>query len=217
MSCLFCRGEGPFSTIEHIVPESFGNDTDTLEGVVCDRCQSYLGHAIEKSALESTLLGFWRTALGTRTKAGALPRFSSSPPSSGSLASDHPLTDRFQLIAEEDASTSLDVEGDALRLSGDSGSSSHLQIVLSPWHVFIIGRLLGKIGLEYLASANPSAAMSPLLDPMRNYVRRGAVGWIWPIYIGSSGSLSDLREIKEESAIAYEIETECYRYVLGML
>jgi len=146
MACLFCRGDGPFSTVEHIIPESLGNDSDVLTNVVCDRCQNYLGRAVEKPALESTPFGFWRTILGTKTKAGALPSFSSRPPSSGSLASEHPFTDHFNLAAEEDASTTLDVA----RSTGFlpiSRSNSQLRIVLTPWHIFTMGRLLGKIGL----------------------------------------------------------------------
>ncbi len=213
MSCLYCQGDGPFSTTEHIVPESLGNDCDVLIGVVCDGCQRYLGSAVEKPALESTPIGFWRTVLGTRTKAKALPRFSSSPPHSGSFASGHTLTDRFHLVAEEDASTRLEMEKDAFPLSDHS--DSHLQVVLSPWHIFTMGRLLGKIGLEYLALTNPAVAMSPTLDPVRNYIRRGSVGWVWPIYMGSSSDLKNLREVVSESEGAYEIETECYRFALG--
>lgn len=210
--CLFCRGEGPFTTVEHIVPESLGNDTDVLRDVVCDQCQNYLGRAVEKPAFEATQFGFWRTILGTKTKSGALPKFSSLPPTSGAYQSEHPLTDHFQVSANEDASTTLNV---AQSVNCFSGQNPRLKIVLAPWHIFTMGRFLGKIGLEYLALKRPDVAMSESLDQIRNYVRRGSVGWLWPIYLGCSGKFSDLRTSAALGDNTLEIETECYRYSLG--
>jgi hypothetical protein len=210
--CLFCRAKGPFSTVEHITPESLGNDSDVLRNIVCDRCQNYLGHSVEKPALDSTPFGFWRTILGTKTKTGALPSFSSRPPSSGAFRSEHPLTDHFQLTANKDASTTLKITE---TLSSLITEQSQLKIVLSPWHIFTMGRFLGKLGLEYLALSRPDVVMSPALDNIRNYVRRGGVGWLWPVYIGKSGELNDLRAATSSSKGDLEIETECYRYSLG--
>lgn len=210
--CLFCRGDGPFTTVEHIVPESLGNDSDVLRDVVCDRCQNYLGRAVEKPAFDATPFGFWRTVLGTKTKAGALPKFASLPPKSGAFPSEHPLTDHFQVSANEDASTTLNIPQS---INNPNGRSPQLKIVFSPWHIFTMGRFLGKIGLEYLALKQRDVAMSKSLDQIRNYVRRGSVGWLWPIYLGHSGKFSDLRTSVALADDTLEIETECYRYSLG--
>lgn len=210
--CLFCRGNGPFTTVEHIVPESLGNDTDVLRDVVCDQCQNYLGRAVEKPAFDATPFGFWRTVLGTKTKTGALPNFSSLPQRSGAFPSEHPLTDRFRVSANEDASTTLNVAQPHNTLDG---RTPQLKIVYAPWHIFTMGRFLGKIGLEYLALKRPDVAMSKSLDQIRNYVRRGSVGWIWPIYFGRSGEFRDLRTSVALADGTLEIETECYRYSLG--
>ncbi len=37
-SCLFCGSNGPFLRLEHIIPESLGNDDLVLQGEVCDVC-----------------------------------------------------------------------------------------------------------------------------------------------------------------------------------
>lgn len=210
--CLFCRGGGPFTTVEHIIPESLGNDTDVLRNVVCDQCQNYLGRAVEKPAFDSTPFGFWRTVLGTKTKAGALPNFDSRPPTSGAFRAEHPFTDNFHIVANDDTSTTLKVTRSAISLASEN---PQLKIVLSPWHIFTMGRFLAKIGLEYLALSKPDIAMSASLDQIRNYVRRGSVGWLWPIYVGSSGEFSDLRATTALGDDELEIETECYRYSLG--
>ena len=58
--CLFCGNDGPFTTVEHIIPESLGNDDLVLEGEVCDSCQRYFGKEVEKYVLSHTPLAFWR-------------------------------------------------------------------------------------------------------------------------------------------------------------
>lgn len=211
-SCLFCRGDGPFTTVEHIVPESLGNDMDVLREVVCDQCQNYLGLAVEKPALDATPFGFWRTVLGTKTKAGKMPKFVNLPSKSGAFPSSHPLTDHFEIVANEDTSTTLHLPQP---LTFFSAENPRLKTVLTPWHIFTMGRFLGKVGLEYLALKQPRVAISTALDPIRKYVRRGSVGWLWPIYHGNSGEFSDLRTTLDLGDGTLEIETECYRYSLG--
>ncbi|MGD0787564.1 MAG: HNH endonuclease [Terracidiphilus sp.] len=213
--CLFCRGSGPFSTTEHIVPESLGNDTDILHDSVCDGCQNYLSHSVEKPALEKTPFGFWRTYLGTLTKRNKLPEFVSTAPKSGRLPAVHPMTDTFKIAAEEDGSTSVEL-APALLGPVASGERNSLRIVMSPWHLSILGRFLGKMGLEYVALTMAAEAMLPLFDPLRRYVRHGSVNSLWPIYYGQSGSLGELRteECPAETG-EIEIESECYRYSIG--
>ena len=43
MICIFCRNENNAKSVEHIVPESFGNNFYILpKGVVCDECNKAL-------------------------------------------------------------------------------------------------------------------------------------------------------------------------------
>jgi hypothetical protein len=215
MECLFCRGSGPFNTKEHIVPESLGNDTDVLVNMVCDRCQNYFSHSVEKPVLESTPIGFWRTYLGVLSKRKKLSRFSSSPPNRGRMPSQHPASDHFEIIAEEDFTTTLKI-GSEIKEAISRGNRDSLQIVLSPWHLSIMGRFLGKVGLEYLALTSPSSAMAVELDPIRRYARFGSLNSIWPIYFGKTGQLNELREEKFSSTGGgWEIESEFYRFSLG--
>jgi hypothetical protein len=66
--CIFCKATGPFSSIEHIVPESLGNDILTLErGWVCDQCNN-LCSKFEDSALSNSILGIEKCRLGVVTK-----------------------------------------------------------------------------------------------------------------------------------------------------
>lgn len=39
MACLFCSSHGRCSTVEHVIPESLGNDDLMLAGHVCDGCK----------------------------------------------------------------------------------------------------------------------------------------------------------------------------------
>ncbi len=68
--CIFCGASSPFSSEEHIVPHSLGNDLLVLsEGWVCDTCNN-LFSKFETNALESTILGIERCRLGITSKKG---------------------------------------------------------------------------------------------------------------------------------------------------
>jgi hypothetical protein len=124
-------------------------------------------------------------------------------------------TDHFEVIAEEDFTITL-ATGSEFKDTLIRGNRDSLQIVLSPWHLSIMGRFLGKVGLEYLALTNPRSAMAAELDPIRRYTRLGSVNSVWPIYFGKTGQLNELREKRSSSTSDdWEVETECYRFSLG--
>lgn len=54
MRCIFCKQNSSKSrSIEHIIPESIGNQKRLLPpGVVCDQCNNYLARKIEKPILD---------------------------------------------------------------------------------------------------------------------------------------------------------------------
>jgi len=131
------------------------------------------------------------------------------------MPSQHPASDHFEIIAEEDFTTTLKI-GSEIKEAISRGNRDSLQIVLSPWHLSIMGRFLGKVGLEYLALTSPSSAMAVELDPIRRYARFGSLNSIWPIYFGKTGQLNELREEKFSSTGGgWEIESEFYRFSLG--
>jgi len=217
-SCLFCRKTGIFQTREHIVPESLGNDTDILEGVICNSCQNYFGKELEKAALEQTPIAFWRSYLGIRTKKKHLPSVNLDPPARGAIPAFHSSSDTgIGFSAHEDGSTSIDVANSVFiqrLLSQDKGE---YRMVLSPWHLSIIGRFMGKIGLEYVALANLDCAFSAQFDEIRSFVRYGSTKHLWPIYWGQQGKVEDLKEpiIWDRSEGHQKIE--CYRYAFGKM
>jgi hypothetical protein len=79
--CLYCKqSDGPFTSVEHVIPESLGNQglgsnppIVLPKGVVCDTCNhgklSYLDHAL----IDFSPISLMRTRYGVRSKSGALP------------------------------------------------------------------------------------------------------------------------------------------------
>ncbi len=67
-TCIFCGQISAFSSKEHIVPHSLGNDLLVLApGWVCDRCNNICS-GFEAKALNSSILGVERCRLGVVTK-----------------------------------------------------------------------------------------------------------------------------------------------------
>lgn len=213
--CLFCKTKGVFHTKEHIIPESLGNDEDILENTICEKCQNYFGREIEQKALEKTNLAFWRTYLGISTKRKRLPSVNLDPPVKGAIPSVHPLT-KFGVgfTAHQDGTTSLDIDNPRL-LNQEILGKCQYQLVLSPWHLSILGRFLGKIGLEYVATKSIDNALSSKYDQIRRFTRFGSTGKLWPVYFGNLGKISELKgSILRDKQGEYQ-EIECYRYSLG--
>ena len=217
-TCLFCKKTGILQTREHIVPESLGNDTDILEGVICSSCQNYFGREIEKAALEQTPIAFWRSYLGIRTKKKHLPSVNLDPPARGALPAFHPASDiGIGFSAHEDGSTSIDVDNSVFIQRLLLQDKDEYRMVLSPWHLSIIGRFLGKMGLEYVALAGLDCAFSVQFDDIRSFVRYGSTKHLWPIYWGQQGKLEDLKEPIIWDGLEGRQEIECYRYALGKM
>jgi hypothetical protein len=215
--CLFCRTQGNFRTREHIVPESLDNDTDILEGVICSSCQNYFGKEIEKAALEQTPIAFWRSYLGIRTKKKRLPSVNLDPPARGAIPAFHPVSDTgIGFSAHEDGSTSIDVDNPIFIQKLLQGKGKY-QMVLSPWHLSIIGRFLGKIGLEYVALTDLDSALSNYFDDIRSFVRYGSTKHLWPIFWGQQGKLGELKGPIAWVGSEGHQEIECYRYALGKI
>ena len=70
MKCIFCGNESSDSkSVEHIIPESFGNSTAILtKGVVCDKCNNYIGRKIESPFLNSEAVLLLRQELTLKNK-----------------------------------------------------------------------------------------------------------------------------------------------------
>jgi hypothetical protein len=70
MKCMFCDNDSDAKSIEHIVPESFGNTFYMLpKGVVCDDCNNGFS-GFEGKALTNSVFAMERARLGVVTKKG---------------------------------------------------------------------------------------------------------------------------------------------------
>jgi hypothetical protein len=66
--CIFCGGQGQFSSVEHIVPHSLGNDLLVLgPGWVCQTCNNICS-GFESQVINNSILGVERCRLGVITK-----------------------------------------------------------------------------------------------------------------------------------------------------
>jgi len=215
-TCLFCHGTGPFKSVEHIIPESLGNDDLILRNEVCDKCNQYFGSKVENFVLSKTPLAIWRTLLGIPTKNGSLPHVDLSQPKTqkGKLASIHEAHDNFvNLEWHDDGSLSMCVDDDQIAQEIHDGTRTHFDIVMTPLALSMMGRFLRKVGLELVCLHEPKRARSHAFDRARDFARKGSARELWAIYRGQSGEISDLREYSEDAEGMLET-TFCYHYHL---
>ena len=81
MKCIFCGLDSSGSkSVEHIIPESFGNSTAVLpKGVVCDKCNNYFGREVESPFLNSKAVLLLRQELQLEKKNGKVLNLSEYP------------------------------------------------------------------------------------------------------------------------------------------
>ena len=191
MKCLFCNKLGPYSTIEHIVPESLGNTTLLLSGQVCDACQSYFGKEVEKYVLERSPIGAWRVFAGIKTKHGASPKFSFKQPKhdKGHLPDRHPVNDDgVTFYSSLDGKQEYGIDDEKLLKEIEEGEKTNFKLVLTPKMLYMMARFLGKIGLEILARDYPNLVRTLHFDQIRQFTRYGQpVRFLWPIFYGTTG------------------------------
>ena len=74
--CIFCLTEdGPFSSEEHVISESLGNDKMVLpKGCVCDRCNNEILSSLDQFLLDFEPIAFLRVIHVSYTKSGKLPK-----------------------------------------------------------------------------------------------------------------------------------------------
>lgn len=212
--CLFCGAEGPYTTREHIIPEALGNDESVLFGEVCDKCQSYLGKEVEAFALRQPPIGPKRVLLRIKGKRGKMPVIDTAiPPNKGGmLPSYHELSDSdLAFGADEDGSSWVAINSDQNVRDIISGEKSSFTFVITPKHVAMLGRLLGKMALEVLCESNPDEARAPHYDNLRNYVRRGVSNELWVIASKRVCNWQELVTRVEDGPDILET-VKCYEY-----
>lgn len=223
MKCIFCFEIGPYNTIEHIIPESLGNDNILLSNSICDKCQNYFGREIESFILQKTPFAFWRVWYGIKSKKGKLPSIDFTLPQKDKgkipLVSKH-NDQNIGFSSHPDGSISIDIDDIEMINSINNGNKNNFTFVLSPKHIILIGRFLGKIAIELLAYDNRESSLQTALDDLRKYVRFGITKSIWPILNGKLINRLDLWEQNpnnkdEESRTIYTFSfVEVYNHVV---
>ncbi len=206
MECLFCRANGPFSTVEHIVPESLGNTELTISGHVCDSCQAYFGKEVEQFVLSKTPLGFWRVLLGIPTKKGKPPFVDLAQPASdkGSLPSRSAYhDDGIAFASHEDGSVSVDVRNSKIVQEIIARKRTQFRFVLTPKHLAMMGRFLGKIALETLCLHDSPLAKMGDFNALRDYVRFGVSLDLWPMFHASWLSFQDFNRLYRQGRVDF--------------
>jgi hypothetical protein len=188
MRCIFCKQDSTNSTsVEHIVPESLGNYEHILPpGMVCDRCNNYLGRAVEKPVLESEYLAQVRFINSVVNKRGGLPTIRALHVGSAT---------QVEIYSPRHGGAIYPVdEKDTTRFVRYVSSAPRLRLVLVPrtssdQDQYLLSRFLGKTAIEALAHRllGISQALEELidsseLDPLRTYVRNGSQNLLWPFH-----------------------------------
>lgn len=167
--CIFCRrSDRPFTSEEHIIPESLGNDDLILDrGIVCDACNSGELAKLDLELLDSELVSPMRVLFTDATKEG-------KPPSA-----------RLQnMLIYKTRPGHLHI-----RPHDRTGEIRNLRKLPSGQTAFEfevrgrprfdgrgLARALYKIGLEMVAfDVNPAAALDPRYDDARAFVLEGDV------------------------------------------
>ena len=164
--CIYCLSEaGPFTSEEHIVPESLGNyDTVLPKGMVCDICNNEVLSGLDAELVNSDMLGLLKTVFMPYTKDGKLPH-----------ATYPNLTIRktlpTHLVFETKSKKNLSM-GET-----DEKGVIHFSIKMSGRKKFdpkLMGRSLYKIGLGMVAfHEGREVACDSKYDAARAFILRG--------------------------------------------
>ena len=207
--------DGPFNTIEYIIPESLGNTDDVLNAGFCDKCQRYFGKEIENYVLNNSPFAFWRVIYGIKNKKGKAPFYNISQSPKGKIPDYHYFSDSGLTIyptnfLSEDI-VEVEIQNENLLKNVLSGKKKSINIVLTPKMLIQIGRFLGKMALEFYYKEFGETVYNKEFDAIRNYVRYGTTNEIWPILYGSLNE--SLHYYQSDNNQATESRT-IYRYGL---
>jgi len=163
--CIFCKAtDGNFSMVEHIIPESLGNETLFLpRGYVCDKCNTKISK-LEQKFVNSVPMSGLRILVGSVGKKGKFP---SAKYTNVNLQKISP--NAIKMIYPAGAKNILK----ATELT-DGGYKVELPLIKQQFNHHAIARVLFKMGLEYVAIVRGrEEALHPRYDPARDYILKG--------------------------------------------
>lgn len=197
MRCIFCKADSSNSkSVEHIIPESLGNKKQILsKGIVCDACNNYFSHKIEKPVLEMPYFKSLRGRKMIENKKGKIPKISG-------FTKDK---DNIEISFLPDDGNILEVIIDDEKILKSIKKHNKLYVPIfpePPQDNLYISKFIGKIALEALAKRvskiqdwQDDFVENDSLDELRNFVRYGKGYSIWPYHI---------RRIYGETEISYD-------------
>ncbi len=188
MRCLFCKkNSGSSISKEHVVPESLGNKRHILPpGWVCDKCNNYFARKVEAPFLETWYGTSSRFEMGIPNKKGRIPIGTGFHPQSRTKVDFKIDKDGVSFFAAEGEDETKFINS----IRTQSRGSFYISSAGEPELNYETARFIGKIALETLAYQwididgwNNELVDKVELDELRNYVRRGKPGLVWPIHI----------------------------------
>jgi hypothetical protein len=208
MRCIFCKNKSDNSkSREHIVPESLGNEKHILPlGWVCDSCNNYLSRKVEAPFLETWYGKTSRFEMGIPSKKGRIPIATGLYPQSRSMVNLMIDKDGLSIFAANEADESRFVNSIRTQTRG----SIYVPTAGEPELNYETARFIGKVGLEILAYRgvnidgwNEELVNKTELDELRNYVRQGKPGFVWPVHIRRIYPAN--REFSDEIAPSFQV------------
>nr|CAI64102.1 hypothetical protein [uncultured archaeon]CAI64239.1 hypothetical protein [uncultured archaeon]CBH36624.1 hypothetical protein BSM_01010 [uncultured archaeon] len=163
--CIFCKAtDGNFSSVEHVIPESIGNETLFLpRGYVCDNCNERISK-LEQDFVNSVPMSVHRIFCGSVGKKGKLP---SAKFSNVNLQKISPNT--ITMIYPAGAKRIPK----AMNLP-DGSYKSKMTLIKQQFNPHAIARVLFKMGLGFVARGRGrEEALHPRYDPAREYILNG--------------------------------------------
>ena len=204
--CLFCKttDRQAFRRIEHIIPESLGNDEMMLEpGFVCDTCNQYFGAKVENRMLNSPPFNVERTAFSVPTKKGKLPNFA--------------LDNNCVLSASGSSNQLIVVAKQNPQQVWKKISSGYIVPEIPPGYDDLLPRFVLKIGLELLLTAERIDPYQTGFDAARRYSRYGQRAGDWDVAWGIYPRRSDLYISSRVDAISPIHKHQLYQVEMGMM
>ncbi len=190
MKCIWCKQNSDSSkSVEHILPESLGNQTHTLpRGWVCDQCNNYFARKIEHPFLDSYYGRAIRFMTGIPNKKGRVPplvglHLQSSLPIEA-VRTLHDDAIHFGPTKETDVPNWRDV------ISQEKNGTLVFRAVFEPENNRTLSRFIAKVAYEVLVSKcieidgwNDEIVNLHELEEIRQYVRFNKSSSPWPIHI----------------------------------
>ena len=188
MRCLFCKQDSSDAkSIEHIIPESFGNHDFVLpRGFICDKCNNYFAHDVEKPFLDQFYMRLLRFQELVPNKKGRIP-------SINGIIGSEPVTINRR-IRQGEICTDITVSSSLFHQLLNGKDKIELIIpafndnYLPPQDI-ITSRFIAKMALEALSVRirNNSEWLNYLIDeqqfdPIREHARYGTTKY-WPCNI----------------------------------